>query len=143
MKQKILAVEDNPQNMRLLEMTLRSKNYTLLQATDGEEALDMATKERPDLIIMDLRLPKMNGLEVTKKLRETQAFSRIPIIALTAYAMKGDKERFIEAGCDAYVSKPINTRELPELIAEMLLQRQKDNSSLNEDSNGKESPRNR
>ena len=77
------------------------------------------------------------------KLRETQAFSRIPIIALTAYAMKGDKERFIEAGCDAYVSKPINTRELPELIAEMLLQRQKDNSSLNEDSNGKESPRNR
>jgi len=123
---RILIVEDNPENMRLLEMVLRAKNYTLLKATDGEEALDMAMRERPDLIIMDIRLPKMNGLEVTRKLRETPAFSHTPIIAITAYAMKGDKERVIESGCDAYLSKPINTRELPEIIAEMLLQRQKD-----------------
>jgi len=126
MKEKILIVEDNPRNMRLIEMTLRAKNYTLLKATDGEEALDMAMREQPDLIIMDIQLPKVNGLEVTKKLRETPAFSHIPIIGVTAYAMKGDKERVIESGCDAYLSKPINTRELPEVIAEMLLQRRKD-----------------
>ncbi len=126
MKEKILIVEDNPESMRLLEMVLRAKNYTLLKATDGEEALDIAMRERPDLIIMDIQLPKMNGLEVTRKLRETPAFSHTPIIAITAYAMKGDKERVIDAGCDAYLSKPINTRELPEIIAGMLLQRQKD-----------------
>jgi len=126
---RILIVEDNPENMRLLEMVLRAKNYTLLKATDGEEALDMAMRERPDLIIMDIQLPKMNGLEVTRKLRETPAFSHTPIIAVTAYAMKGNKERVIESGCDAYLSKPISTRELPEMIAEMLLQRQKDNPS--------------
>ena len=121
MKEKILIVEDNSLNMRLLEMVLRAKNYTLLKATNGEEALDMAMRERPDLIIMDIQLPKMSGLEVTRKLRETPAFSHIPIIGVTAYAMKGDKERVIESGCDAYLSKPINIRELPEMIAKMLL----------------------
>ena len=126
MKEKILIVEDNPLNMKLLEMVLRAKNYNLLKATDGEEALDMAMREQPDLIIMDIQLPKINGLEVTRKLRETPAFSQTPIIAITAYAMKGDRERVIGSGCSTYLSKPINTRELPEMIAEMLLQRQKD-----------------
>ncbi len=126
MKEKILIVEDNPQNMRLVEMVLRTQNYTLLRATDGEEALDMAKRERPDLIIMDIQLPKMNGLEVTRKLRETPAFSHTPIIGVTAYAMKGDRERVIESGCDAYLSKPISTRELPGVVAEMLLQQRKD-----------------
>ena len=126
MKEKILIVEDNPKNMKLIEMSLRAKGYALLKATDGEEALDMATKERPDLIIMDLRLPKMNGLEVTKKLREAPAFSRIPIIAITAYVVRGDKERVMNAGCNAYLPKPFNTYEFPGLIAQMLLQQQKD-----------------
>ncbi len=125
-KEKILIVEDNPESMRLLEMVLSAKNYTLLKATDGEEALDMAMREQPDLIIMDIQLPKMSGLEVTRKLRETPAFNHTPIIAITAYAMKGDKEKVIGSGCDAYLSKPINTRELPEMIAEMLLQQRKD-----------------
>ncbi len=126
MSARILIVEDNPQNMRLLEMVLRVKNYTLLKATDGEEALDVAMREHPDLIIMDIQLPKMNGLEVTRKLRETPAFRYTPIIAITAYSMKGDRERVIESGCNAYLSKPINTRELPEMIAGMLRQRQED-----------------
>jgi len=126
MKEKILIVEDNPIHTRLIEMTLRAKNYALLKATDGEEALEMARRERPDLILMDLNLPKTTGFEVTRKLREDPAFSHTPIVAITAYAMRGDRERAIEAGCDAYLSKPINTRELPELIAEILLQRQKD-----------------
>ena len=120
MKEKILVVEDNPQNMRLIEMILKAKNYTLLKATDGEEALEMATRERPALILMDIQLPRMSGLEVTRKLRETPAFSHTPIICLTAYAMKGDREKALESGCDAYMSKPINTRELPGMIAEML-----------------------
>ena len=108
-------------------MTLRTKDYELFEARDGEEALDLAMRQQPDLIIMDIQLPKVNGLEVTRKLRQTPAFSHIPIIALTAYAMKGDKEKTIDAGCDAYLPKPINTRQLPGLIAEMLQQRQKDN----------------
>ncbi len=141
MKEKILIVEDNPRDMRLLDMTLRAKGYSLLKATDGEKALDMVIRERPDLIIMDIQLPKINGLEVTRKLRNTLAFSHIPIIAITAYAMKGDKERAIEAGCDAYLSKPINTRQLPGVIAEMLLHRQKITSSTNGDGNGEEDSR--
>ncbi len=121
MKEKILIVEDNPQNMRLIEMTLQAKSYTLFKASNGEEAMDIATTERPDLIIMDIQLPKTSGLEITRRLRQLPAFSHTPIIALTAYAMKGDKEKFIESGCDAYLSKPINTRELPKVISEMLV----------------------
>jgi len=130
MKEKILIVEDNPWNMKLTEMTLRGRNYTLLKATDGEEALDMATRERPDLIIMDIQLPRMNGFEVTQRLRQMVVFSHTPIIGVTAHAMKGDKERIIGAGCDAYLPKPINTRELHKMVAEMLLHRQKVTSSV-------------
>ena len=106
--------------MRLIEMTLRAGGYFLLKAADGLEALDVATREHPDLIVMDIQLPEMGGLEVTKRLRQMAEFKDIPIIAVTAYAMKGDMESFIEAGCSAYISKPINTRELPGMIAEML-----------------------
>jgi len=130
MKEKILIVEDNPPNMRLMEMTLRAKGYTLLRATDGEEALDMAIKNKPALIIMDIQLPKVNGLEVTKRLRQMPDFNHIPIIAVTAYAMRGDEERIIKAGCDAYLSKPINTHQLAEIVAKMLLQGQKDSICL-------------
>ena len=128
MNEKILIVEDNPMHMRLMEMTLSARNYTLLKATDGEMALDMAIKERPNLILMDIRLPKMSGFEVTRKLRENPAFSHTPIIALTANAMKEDIERVIASGCDAYSTKPINTRELPEVVAEMLSAGEEDNT---------------
>lgn len=114
-------------------MLLSPKGYTLLKAIDGEEAMDVAITKRPDLILMDIQLPKMSGLEVTRRLRQLPAFNHIPIIALTAYAMKGDKEKFIEAGCDAYLPKPFNTRELPRVISKMLFHQQKDNPSLNGD----------
>ncbi len=126
MKERILIVEDNLQSMRLIEMTLKAKGYTLLEAFDGEEAIEVAVRERPDLVILDIQLPKMSGLEVTKKLRETPGFAHTPIIAITAYAMKGDKEKVIDAGCDLHLSKPINTRELPALIAQMLQQWRRD-----------------
>ncbi|MFQ6122839.1 MAG: response regulator [Dehalococcoidales bacterium] len=124
MPEKILIVEDDPKNMKLLLMTLRPYGYTLLEAKDGAEALEIAVSNKPDLIIMDIQLPKVSGLEVTRMLRQMPAFNHVPIIAVTAYAMKGDKEKFIETGCDAYLSKPINPRELPEMVKEMLAGRQ-------------------
>ena len=132
MKEKILIVEDNSQNVRLLKMALSAKGYTLLEAADGEKALDMAINNKPDLIIMDIQLPKVNGVKVTKKLRQVSDFKQTPIIAVTAYAMKGDEEKIMKAGCDAYISKPINTRQLPEIVAKMLLQRQKDSIEGND-----------
>jgi two-component system, cell cycle response regulator DivK len=123
MNEKVLLVEDNMVNMKLLQATLEPCGYTLVTATDGEEALEQACKENPDLIIMDIQLPKLSGIEVVKKLRQMPEFSGIPIIALTAYAMKGDEERLIEAGFDVYLPKPVNTRELPKVISEMLQNR--------------------
>lgn len=123
MPEKILIVEDNPQNMKVIVMALRPHGYQLLKATDGEEAMEIAVRDKPDLILMDMRLPKVDGLEVTKKLRQMPDFSYIPIIAVTAYAMKGDEEKFTNAGCDAYLPKPINTRQLPKMVAEMLQSR--------------------
>jgi two-component system cell cycle response regulator DivK len=117
---KILIVEDNPTNMRLIGMVLKSRGYKLLGASDGEEALAVAIKRKPDLIVMDIQLPKMDGLEVTRRLRQTPEFKQTPIIALTASAMDGDREKIIAAGCDEYISKPVNTRQFPQLVAEML-----------------------
>ncbi len=117
---KVLIVEDNAQNMKVMTMTLRASGYTLVQAQDGEEALEKVRSEKPDLIIMDMRLPKIDGVEATKRIREMPEFKSVPIIAVTAYAMKGDKEKFLDAGCDAYLSKPINTRQLPGVVAEMI-----------------------
>ncbi len=133
MNEKILIVEDNPIHMKLMEMTLRARHYTFFQASDGEEAIDIAMREHPDLILMDIRLPKMDGFEATKKLRENRAFSHTPIIALTAHAMKGDKDRVMEAGCDMYITKPIDTRKLPGVIAEMLQKQRKETTSINGD----------
>ncbi len=116
-------------------MVLGVKNYALLKATSGEEAVDVAIRERPNLIIMDINLPGITGFEVSKKLRKNPVFNHTPIIAITAYAMKGDKERIIEAGCDAYLSKPINTRELPGKVTEMLLRRQKMVPGISENGN--------
>ena len=128
MPKKILIVEDNPQNMKVVQLILEPHGYILLEATDGEEALEVINNgERPDLILLDIQLPKIDGFEVTRRLRQIPEFSHIPIIAVTAYAMRGDEEKVVEAGCDAYLPKPINTRELPRLVAEML-QRQEDNT---------------
>jgi two-component system cell cycle response regulator DivK len=124
MQEKILIVEDNPQSMKVATMTLRPHGYILLQATDGEEALELAVRDRPDLIIMDLQLPKLDGLEATRRLRLMPSLGSIPIVAVTAYAMKGDEEKVFKAGCDAYLPKPVNTRELARVVAELLNRKQ-------------------
>ncbi len=126
MSKKILIVEDNPQNMKIALMALRSHGYTLLEATDGNEALEIAVSHKPDLILMDIELPKLSGLEVARRLRQMPSFSHIPIVAVTAYSMNGDKEKTIEAGCDTYLAKPVNTRELPGVVAAILLNQKQD-----------------
>jgi two-component system, cell cycle response regulator DivK len=120
MPKKVLIVEDDPKNMKLAMMTLKPHGYELISAVDGEEAVKVALAEKPDIILMDMQLPKMNGMEATRKIRENPDFTKIPILALTAFAMKGDEEKYIEAGCTSYMSKPINTRELPAVVAKLL-----------------------
>ncbi|MEW6570430.1 MAG: response regulator [Nitrospirota bacterium] len=113
---KILIVEDNQDSRELVVKILRNSGYVTVEAEDGEEALQKAMAEKPNLILMDISIPKIDGYEVTKRLKSLDEFSEIPIVALTAHAMKGDREKFIATGFEGYISKPINIRELPELI---------------------------
>jgi two-component system, cell cycle response regulator DivK len=105
---RILVVEDNEANMYLVTFILRKNGYEIIEARSGEEGLDLATRERPDLIIMDIQLPKIDGLETTRRIRQSEANDMIPIIALTSYAMTGDREKALQAGCAGYIEKPIN-----------------------------------
>lgn len=109
---RILVVEDNPDNMILITDILSSLNYTVLQAIDGEQGVDMALSERPDLILMDLSLPRLDGWTATQQIKANPEIEHIPIIALTAHALIGDRERALAVGCDDYLSKPINFRAL-------------------------------
>ena len=121
---KILLVEDNEDNRDMLSRRLKRKNYDVIIAVDGEEALVKTLAERPDLILMDMHLPILDGWEATKRLKTSAETRHIPIIALTADAMSGDRERAVEAGCDEYDTKPV---ELTRLLVKMeaLLQRGK------------------
>ena len=114
----ILIVDDNAINLKVVRVLLLTEGYEVRTATDAEEALAvLAEGFSPRLILMDLQLPGMDGLELTRRLKADPATRKIIIVALTAYAMKGDEEKALEAGCDGYVSKPIDTRALPEVIA--------------------------
>lgn len=116
----ILVVDDNPQNLKLTRVLLTVNGYTVLTATDAEEALRLLESATPRLILMDLQLPGMDGLQLTRQLKADPLRRQIVIVALTAYAMKGDEERALAAGCDAYLSKPINTEALFRTVAERL-----------------------
>ncbi|MBF0317963.1 MAG: response regulator [Nitrospirae bacterium] len=116
----ILIIEDNPLNMKLASDVLRRQGYTVLQATDADTGINIAIQERPDLILMDIQLPGMDGLAATRLLKNNETTKQIKIIALTAFAMKGDEERMIEAGCDAYVSKPIRYKEFLATVESLL-----------------------
>ena len=116
----ILVVEDNPANMTLALFLLESAGYAVLSATDAEAGLALARDRRPDLILMDIQLPGMDGLEATLQLKGGDATRAIPVIALTALAMKGDEERIRAAGCDGYIAKPIRYKEFLETVATQL-----------------------
>ena len=116
----VLIVDDNQDSRELLVKLLTLKGYKTVEAVDGEDALEKATSLGPDLILIDQSLPKISGYEVTKKLKKIDAFHSIPVIALTAHAMRGEKEKALKAGCDAYIAKPINVRTLPAVIEQYL-----------------------
>jgi len=116
----ILIVEDNVTNMKLSTFLLESAEYTVLAATNAESGLTLAREQRPDLILMDIQLPGMDGLEATTLLKADEATRRIPVIALTALAMKGDEERIRAAGCDGYIGKPMRYKDLLATITAQL-----------------------
>jgi len=120
MSKTILVVEDNPVNMRLVRLILRTRGYDVQEATTGHEALAMLRAKRPDAILLDMQLPGMDGFTLTAMLKSDAQTRTIPLIAVTAYAMIGDAERVMAAGCDAYLSKPIDDAQLMEVIARCL-----------------------
>ena len=116
----ILVVEDNPDNMTLVTLLLKSAGHTVLTAVDAEAGLALAGREHPHLILMDIQLPGMDGLEATRLLKQDQTTSAIPVLALTALAMKGDEERIRSAGCDGYIAKPMGIHEFLASVAAQL-----------------------
>ena len=124
MSAKILVVEDNDMNMQLVEYLLEEGGYDIVKATSGEEALSITSNDDNlatfDLILMDIHLPGMDGLSVVRRMKSNDRTARIPILALTAHAMRGDKDRFLEAGCDGYISKPIDVKTFLSSIEQYL-----------------------
>ena len=116
----VLVVEDNELNMKLFHDLLEAHGYRILQSKDGLEALKLAREHRPDLILMDIQLPEVSGLEVTKWIKEDENLCDIPVIAVTAFAMKGDEEKIREGGCEAYIAKPISVTSFLETVERFL-----------------------
>ena len=118
---KILIVEDNEMNMRLFSDLLKSKGYTVFECQEGSKAVAQAKKIKPDLILMDIQMPEVDGLTATKMIRKTPGISKTKIIAVTAFAMEGDAERILAGGCDGYISKPISVAPFFKTVEEVLL----------------------
>jgi len=121
---KILVIEDNASNLKLVTDLLRKQDYVVVEAMDAEKGIQLARDERPDLILMDIQLPGMDGLTATRRLKNWDLTRDIPIIALTAFAMKGDERRILMAGCDDYIAKPIRYKVLLERIETLLSENQ-------------------
>jgi two-component system cell cycle response regulator DivK len=122
-KGTILYVEDNPDNRLLVRRVLLSEDYSLLEATDAMDALNVLKTTRPDLILMDINMPDMDGYTLTAKIKSLPGFERIPILAVTANVMRGDKEKTLEAGCDGYIQKPLDIEQLTREIEKFLSRR--------------------
>jgi two-component system, cell cycle response regulator DivK len=116
----ILIVDDNPTNLKLASSVLEMEGFTVVKAADAEEAQETLTHTVPDLILMDIALPGMDGLTLTRKLKADPRLKHVIVVALTAFAMKGDEQKALEAGCQGYITKPIDTRRLPQQVAELL-----------------------
>lgn len=116
----ILVVDDNPTNLKLAVDVLQFANYEVLRASNAEQAENVIRSSRVDLVLMDIQMPGMDGLTLTRKLKANPEVSHIPIIAVTSFAMKGDEQKARDAGCDGYLAKPIDTRKLPEQVASFL-----------------------
>jgi two-component system, cell cycle response regulator DivK len=124
MAKKVLIIEDNTQNRYLFSVLLKHHGYTVIEATTGTEGLKIADKYRPDLILLDIQLPDIDGYEVARKLRVNSALSTTPVVAVTSYAMVGDRQKALEAGCNGYIEKPINpvtfADEIRQILSELI-----------------------
>ena len=116
----ILVVEDNELNMKLVKGLIKIGKYRMLEATDAESGIQLIREQRPDLVLMDIQLPGMDGLSAAKIIKEDPLLKDIPIVAITSYAMQGDKEKALEAGCTGYIAKPIDTRKFLETVSQYL-----------------------
>jgi CheY-like chemotaxis protein len=120
MTSRILVVDDNATNLKLASEVLEMEGHEVLRAVDAEDALHVLRNQLPDLILMDIALPGMDGLELTRRLKADARFRTVPIVALSAFAMKGDEEKALASGCDGYITKPINTRTFPAQVESFL-----------------------
>lgn len=116
MAKRVLSIEDNQANRKIIFDLLTSQGYEVLEANDGKKGLEKAKKEKPDLVLMDIQLPEMDGYQVIKAMRETDSAKEIPVIVLSSYAMPGDRDKGLEAGCNEYLTKPYNFKILLEKI---------------------------
>jgi len=121
MSTRILIVDDNPVNLKLATDVLEMEGYAVEKAVDAEQAQEMLKSATPDLILMDIALPGMDGLTLTRKLKADERLKDVPVVAMTAFAMKGDEQQALAAGCAGYITKPIDTRKLPQQVAAYLL----------------------
>lgn len=120
MNKKVLIVEDNELNMKLFHDLLEAHGYATVETSDGQAVLELARTEKPDLILMDIQLPEISGLDVTRRLKSDEELKSIPVIAVTAFAMKGDEQKIREGGCEDYISKPISVTGFIETIQKYL-----------------------
>ena len=120
MSKTILIVEDNDLNMKLFNDLLQANGFDTVQTRDGRKAMDLALEHHPDLILMDIQLPEISGLEITKMIKENEKLKDIPVVAVTAFAMKGDEEKIRQGGCEGYIAKPISVPDFLETIARFL-----------------------
>ena len=117
----VLVIEDNAQNLTLMRDLLQVQGYHVLEAEDGMQGWKLAQEHRPDLILMDIQLPDVSGLEVTKWLKNDETLRTIPVVAVTAFAMKGDEEKFLAEGCDGYISKPVSLSDFLQTLQRFLI----------------------
>jgi two-component system cell cycle response regulator DivK len=120
---RVLYVEDNAENRMLVRRVLEAEGYTITEAVDGPSGLEMAAQTRPDIILLDICLPEMDGYDLARRFRDTPGLQQIPILAITAKVMKGDREETLAAGCDGYIQKPIDVDRLPDQVRAALQKR--------------------
>ncbi len=118
--EQVLVVEDNEDNMKVITFILEKSGYKTLQAEDGRTGIALALKEEPDFVILDIQLPDMNGMDVVKAIRKSERIKNTPVIAITSYAVEGDRERMLSGGCDGYIEKPIDPVNIIKQIREIL-----------------------
>jgi CheY-like chemotaxis protein len=128
---KVLVAEDNPVNRELLRELLENRGYSVIEACNGQEALDMVEQSQPDLLLLDIGMPVLDGFTVIRRIRQNPSLATLPVLAVTAYAMRDDRNNVLNAGFDGYLSKPINARELANELERLLRKREDRNSAPN------------